>query len=297
MDDTTLSHWLALRERADAAARSEVLTQMIAARLPADRVIRIVDLATGAGSNLRYLVERLPARQHWRLVDRSHLLLADLEERTRAWAAQRGYRVSALDAQQDAGFSAFAIAGAELQCHVERRAQNLGAMNDPAVFEGRDLVTASALLDLVSESWLRALAAHCCRAGAAALLTISYDGRFSCDPMEAGDELARRGMNLHQRRDKGLGGPAQGPDAAACAERCFAQQGYRVTTAASDWMLGPEDAAMQRILIDGWSQAASEAIPEDAEAIAAWRLLRLAHVDAGRSRLVVGHRDLAAWPE
>jgi len=29
--------------------------------------------------------------------------------------------------------------------------------------------------------------------------------------------------------------------------------------------------------------------------IARWRARRLAHVDAGRSRLVVGHDDLAAW--
>ena len=92
---------------------------------------------------------------------------------------------------------------------------------DAEIFEGRNLVTASALLDLVSESWLRLLAARCREAGATALFTLTYDGRSSCDPVEPEDELVRELMNLHQKTDKGLGGPADGPDAWAVAERAF----------------------------------------------------------------------------
>jgi hypothetical protein len=195
----------------------------------------------------------------------------------------------------DSGSPAFSLVGPRIECHVDLRAQDLGTLHDPTIFVGRDLVTASALLDLVSEAWLRALASHCRLADAAVLLTITYDGRFACTPLEPEDEMVRAGMNEHQRRDKGLGGPAQGPDAAACAERCFAEEGYRVTTAISDWVLGPDDAAMQRTLIDGWADAASEVRPHDTSTFESWRARRLAHVDAGRSRLVVGHRDLAAW--
>ena len=295
MDDTALSHWLGLRERADAAARSAALTQMITTRLPRGRAVRIVDLATGTGSNVRYLIERLPANQHWLLVDRSPLLLANVEERTREWAAKHGYRVRRSGALGAPAHSAFMLVRPKLESRIEMRAQNLERIDDASLFEGRDLVTASALLDLVSESWLRALAGHCRRVDAAVLLTITYDGRFSCEPGEPGDELVRRGMNLHQRRDKGLGGAAEGPGAAACAERCFAEAGYRVTSAWSDWVLGPDDAAMQRILIEGWAEAACAAMPHEAEAIAVWRARRLALVDAGQSRVMVGHRDIAAW--
>jgi hypothetical protein len=107
--------------------------------------------------------------------------------------------------------------------------------------------------------------------------------------------MVRDLMNRHQKTDKGLGGPAAGPDAVSCAERCFAEAGYRVRLEPSDWTLGPAAAALQRMLIEGWAGAATEMVRDRAPTIARWRARRLAHVGAGRSRLVVGHDDLAAW--
>jgi hypothetical protein len=293
MDDAALSLWLRLREQRDWKARSVDLTNAIVATLPDDRPVGVLDLATGAGSNLRYLVERLPPRQRWLLIDRSAALLSEAGTRTRAWAAERGYDVQ-LRADESVRLS---IAGPQLDCEVEAQVQDLAALGDPSIFAGRHLVTASALLDLVSEAWLRALASRCRAAGAAALLTISYDGRSSCAPVEPEDEFVRELMNAHQLRDKGLGGPAEGPNAASCAARCFADEGFEVKIAASDWRLDPSDAAMQRTLIDGWARAASEQAPDAAETIASWRTRRLAHVDAGVSHVVVGHQDVAAWRE
>jgi len=103
-------------------------------------------------------------------------------------------------------------------------------------------------------------------------------------------------FNRHQKTDKGLGGPAAGPDAAAIAEQCFADTGFRVQGTPSDWDIGPTDRDTQSALIDGWAQAAREIAPRRARTIAAWHARRLAHVNAGRSRIVVGHNDLAAWP-
>jgi hypothetical protein len=172
---------------------------------------------------------------------------------------------------------------------------NLDVLDDPAIFEGRHVVTASALLDLVSERWLRTLAARCRTAGAAALFTITYNGRSSCSPAEQDDDMVRDLMNQHQRRDKGLGGTAEGPDGAGCAERCFSDAGFVVRREPSDWSLGSAQAECQRLLIDGWAEAATVMAPALASRIARWRDRRLAHVDAARSRVVVGHDDLAAW--
>jgi hypothetical protein len=36
--------------------------------------------------------------------------------------------------------------------------------------------------------------------------------------------------------------------------------------------------------------------PDEAAMIRGWLARRLAHVDAGRSHVIVGHDDFAAWP-
>jgi hypothetical protein len=111
MDDAALSGWLRLREQRDWRARSGGLTQAIVATLPHDRPVGVLDLASGAGSNLRYLAERLPMHQRWLLIDRSATLVSEVESRTMAWAAARGYAVN-LSARQEMGFSSEASAEA-----------------------------------------------------------------------------------------------------------------------------------------------------------------------------------------
>ncbi len=272
MDDA-LADWLALREPTDFASRSERLTRMIGERLAGRDPLRVLDLATGTGSNLRYLVDRLPAtRQEWLLVDRSARLLELVAHRTR----QAG-------------------TGRHRQVDIQTRQIDLDTLDDPELFAGRDLVTASALLDLVSDTWLRSLAARCRKVGAVVLFTITYDGRNVCTPAEPDDQLVLELFNRHQHRDKGLGGPAAGPGAADAAVRAFTDAGYHVETDTSDWNLSPSDADLQRELIAGWAFAATETDASRRETIEAWRTRRLDHVRAGRSAIVVGHRDIAAW--
>jgi hypothetical protein len=154
-------------------------------------------------------------------------------------------------------------------------------------------VTASALLDLVSEAWLSELAARCADEGAAVLFALSYDGRIGCSPQDPADEAVAAFVNEHQRTDKGFG-PALGPDASDYAER-RRRPGYRVQRARSDWVLSPESWELQRQLIDGWARAATEIAPSQAGIIDGWRGRRLAHVAANRSTVTVGHQDLAGW--
>jgi len=288
MDDA-LADWLRRREPADAAARSAAVTRAAVAALPDAEVVRILDLGTGRGSNVRFLCGHLPQRQEWLAVDRSPGLLASLRDAMTAWGETHG-RTVRNDARR------CSVRGSDMACDIETRDVDLGRLDRDEIFAGRHLVTASALLDLVSESWLQALAARCREAGAVALFALTYNGRFSCVPDEPEDDTVRELMNRHQKGDKGLGGPAAGPDAPACAEELFLHVGYRVHRETSDWDLTAADADIQRTLIDGWAQAAVEMAPNQASRITLWRTRRLAHVDAGRSRLMVGHDDLAAWP-
>ncbi len=282
----SLSEWLGLREAADWASRSEMLFNRLRDALAPLETVHGLDLCTGTGSNLRYLMDRLPKRQRWLVVDRDARLLEEIPARLAAWAGARGCSMHT-DGRRSR------VRCDRVDYEIEAQQMDLDRL-DPGLFEGRHLVTASALLDLVSESWLRALAARCHAVGAAALFTITYNGGSSCDPREPEDDMVRELMNLHQKTDKGLGGSAAGPEAAVLAERIFEETGFQVERAPSDWSLGPSERVFQRMLIEGWAHAATEISPGHADAIADWLRRRLDHVAAGRSRVIVNHDDLVA---
>jgi hypothetical protein len=279
--------WLALREPADFSARSSQLADVIAKALAHDDTVRALDVASGTGSNVRYLAERLPPHQDWLLVDHDEELIRQASLRLEEWAVARGY-----EAHIEPG--GVMLQGDRLNCRVHVRRVDVADLTNAAIFDGRNLVTASALLDLVSEPWLRGLAGRCREHASAALFALNYDGRIHCSPEEAGDELVRELVNRHQRRDKGFG-PALGPDAAATAEKLFTDAGYQVLRQPSDWVLAPDARGLQQALIDGWARAAAELAPDESPSIQSWRTRRRAHLARGRSRLTVGHQDVAAW--
>lgn len=261
----SLADWLSLREAADASARSVALVTALVDVLPTGRPVRVVDLGTGTGSNVRYLAPRLPSPQEWLVVDRDPDLLSRIE------------------------------LPPVINMHVETRAADLGyLMSD--LFVGRDLVTASALLDLVSARWITDLAQHCRAYGARALFALNYNGESTCSPSDADDALVLELFNDHQRHnDKGFG-RAAGPDATDAAAVAFSAVGYRVMRSQTDWDLPPSTAAMQRYLIAGWAEAAIEMAPGQTARIQAWHGRRLTYVNEGRSHLTVGHYDLLAIP-
>jgi hypothetical protein len=288
MDDS-LSHWLHLREPFDTSARSDALARAVASTLPHDQPVYAVDLACGTGANIRYLAERLHGQQRWLAIDRDSTLLGELLDRTCAWGVARGFDVR-LDS------NSCLVRGATLECRIETRQTDLGTLDNRSIFAGRRLITASALLDLVSESWLETLVAHCRAEGATALFSITYDGRSSCAPADSVDDFVRELFNRHQKTDKGLGGPAAGPGAADALERCFTSAGFGVRRESSDWVVPASAREFQRMLVDGWARAAAEIAPVLAVPIRDWHARRMAYINDGRSRIEVGHADLAAWP-
>ena len=78
--------------------------------------------------------------------------------------------------------------------------------------------------------------------------------------------------------------------------------GFALEFGASDWVLGPEDAALNAALIEGFAAAAWEQAETGSDApalmlaIGSWRETRLAQNAAGRLRLRVGHQDALLLP-
>ncbi|MFY0990017.1 class I SAM-dependent methyltransferase [Halomonas sp. C05BenzN] len=273
--------WLALREALDARSRSHCLTGLAATWLAARPGQHgVVDLGCGSGSNLAFLAPRLPGPQHWRLVDHDTGLLA--------LARQRGARL------RD---------GAGRRITLEGRCRDLAPVDD-GLLAGADLVVASALLDLVSRRWARALVAACAERRQALLVTLSVDGDWAFldaagERLEDEEDAAVRDLfQAHQRRDKGLG-TALGGEAPMVLADAMREAGYRVETAATPWHLvvgDPAGGALAEALVDGWHAAALVQSPSQADRLADWRERRLAGLAAGKLGVMVGHRDLLALP-
>lgn len=278
--------WLDLREPFDAAARSATVAAALAELPRCGAALRVVDLGAGTGANFRYLAPRLGGRQEWLLLDHDPALLAAVPERLQAWATARGGAM-----REDGDALELAVDGCAARV-VPRRAD---LAMEPLPLAGAQLVTASALLDLVSAEWLDALLASARAEGAAALFALTYDGEMAWRPPDDGDALVRTLVNRHQRTDKGFG-PALGPAAVDRAAARLRGLGYDVRVGRSDWVMGRDARSVQHALVDDWSGAARAMASSHRDAVDAWRRRRLARIDAGASSLVVGHQDLLALP-
>jgi Methyltransferase domain len=276
--------WLGLRSAADRRARSRGLLSVLPRKYPA-----IIDLGAGTGANLRWLAPELAPVQRWTLVDNDSALLEIALSATRAWAEQLGYEVKVVQASG----RHLSINGDRLDATVRTLAldlsKNAGALDMPA----GGLVTASALFDLVSESWLSRLVARIAESGSSILWALNYDGRVSLDPSLSDDAGMLALLNRHQLTDKGFG-PALGPGAWLVAQGLLEQSGLDVTIVDSSWHCDAADGELIQAFINGWAEAAVDIAPTDRVSIQQWCKQRLALAAEGKLRLTVGHRDLAA---
>lgn len=280
--------WLALREDADQSARASDLTAALTAWASDRPGLKVIDLGAGTGANLCYLAPCLGHDQHWRLFDHDARLLEHLPDLLIAWSRRQGYRARP---QTDGLF----IEGEGFSVRVRWTRLDLATDLGALALSGVDLLTASALLDLVSGDWLDRLARLCHNHGCAAFFVLTYDGRIEWQPACPADVRVRTLLNRHQRRDKGFG-PALGPDATRHASDALTALGFQVKQAPSDWRLPATQADLQRALATGWADAALETEPEAQAAIATWRDARIALVQRQASQLTVGHQDVLAFP-
>jgi hypothetical protein len=255
--------WLAMREPYDRAARNGAVLAAVAAAFADAPAAAVTDLGCGAGATMWATAPCLPVVQRWHLVDNdSDLLVAA------AAAAPDGASVTTV-------------------------AVDLARVIEPALGDC-DLVTASALLDLVSAAWLDRLVAALSRLARPFYAALSYDGAVELSPRSRHDGEVIAAVNRHQRTDKGFG-PALGPDAARIAPERLRAAGFAIVEGRSDWRFGVDDDAIQMEMLAGWAGAAHE-IGADPAIIAEWLGERRGHVSAGRSQMRIGHIDFFATP-
>lgn len=263
--------WLRLREAADAAARAPELVEPIRRHLAATPRVVIHDLGAGTGSMGRWLAPRLPGPQHWIMYDRD----ADLLDRAAA---------EMVDAM-----------GHGEPVTVETRQGDITRLtaNDLA---GASLVTASALLDLLTAEEVERMVAACAGARCPTLLMLSVTGAVELTPADPLDAEIGEAFTAHQRRTVD-GRTLLGPAAVDAAVEAFARRGVGVRVRSSPWRLGADQTDLAAEWFTGWLAAACEQRPELTHPAAAYSDSRLAAAAAGRLGVVVEHQDLLAGCE
>jgi hypothetical protein len=251
--------WLRLREPADAAARSGELAERLGRRLPAGRLV-VHDLGGGSGAMGRWLAPRLPGPQHWVVHDRD----ADLLE------------LAVADAPGPASVT------------VEARRCDIARLTAHDVV-GASLITASALLDLLTADELVRMLRAC--AGCPMLLALTVVGRVTLSPADPLDAPIGAAFDDHQRRGRLLG-----PDAVAVAVDQLRGTGAEVLVRPSPWRLDAEHADLTAEWLRGWVAAACEQEPALAAEAGAYRDRRLAQAAAGELAVIVDHADLLVLP-
>ena len=258
--------WLDRREAADAAARSRELVELLRRRVRAAGPWSIHDLACGSGAMGRWLAPLLPGPQRWILHDRDADLLA-----LAAAAAPEGADVS-----------------------VETRLSDVTRL-DAGDLEGATLVTASALLDLLTADELARLVDVCAGAGCAVLFALSVTGRVQLLPADPLDAEIAAAFNAHQRRPTARG-PLLGPAAVEAVVEGFERLGAEVVVRPSSWRLGAAESDLAADWLAGWVAAASEQEPALASRAERYLRRRLSEASAGALAVTVGHADLLVLP-
>jgi SAM-dependent methyltransferase len=262
--------WLALRERADAAARAGELVEHLGRLSPAASRRVIHDLGCGTGAMGRWLAPLLPGPQHWIVHDRD----ADLLELAAAHLPGP------------------AADGAAIT--LEPKHSDITRLH-PGDLAGATLITASALLDLLTEDDLGGLIAVCAGAGCPMLLTLSVVGRVELSPADPLDHRVATAFDAHQRRVTERG-RLLGPDAVALAVGEFGRLGAEVLVRPSPWRLGASQADLAAEWFTGWVGAACEQEGELAEKAELYTRRRLVQAAAGELAVTVDHADLLVSP-
>jgi SAM-dependent methyltransferase len=262
--------WLGLREAADAEARSSDLVRQLQPLLPARRRALIYDLGCGAGSMGRWLAPQLTGAQRWVMYDRDPELLAHAAANPPGAAAD----------------------GAAVT--METRERDITRL-EPGDLTGASLITASALLDMMTAQELDRFVAACAGASCPALVTLSVTGQVELIPADPLDADLTSAFNAHQRRTSRRR-RLFGPDAVEAAADAFTLADLDVLVVPSPWHLGAAQAALTAEWVRGWVAAACEQRPELTGPGAAYLQRRVAEAAAGRLSVMVHHLDLLARP-
>lgn len=268
------SNWLELRYEADAEARKEVIEDCLQ-QLELNGPLKILDIGSGTGNNARYLIPELVnsgiVDQDWLLIDKDPDLLRIAMKR--------------LDQLRDG------LEDTDLKMDI--LVTDLSKELEKIPFREADIVVSSALLDLVSKEWIERFVERLLKSMVKyVLISLTVDGRMEWWPKHPMDETMSDLFNRDMFRDKGFG-PALGMNSSDLLKGSLTKADYHVKEMDTSWRIGPGRKNLQkRYLEDLFSAVTNGDMKNDLESVKKWKDHRISIIEAGESRLMVGHTDI-----
>jgi SAM-dependent methyltransferase len=276
--------WLNTRYPFDVAARNSEVEKAALMALPPDRDLRLLDLGAGTGNSCRYFIPKLPQNQEWLLVELNPDLIEAAKQQLVEFAKAEGYkRLPSDDGLKFKG---------KKTIHIRFLQHSFLHLNDVLDLSGFDLVTAGAVIDLLSTDMLEQLVQQFIGHVAPFLATINFVGLLFDQATDRDRQYAALYMQ-HMQRERPFG-RALGAHCIPFLESWLLIRDIPFLSGASDWMIRPEDTAMHAFQLDFMEEAITEmlACPEAGEKLQEWLAQKRAASKAGQLSFRVQHFDI-----
>ena len=286
------AEWLSLREPVDHRSRNQDLQAKVVNYLTQIKTvnpgsIRLTDLGSGTGSNLRALAPLLDSLQHWTLVDYDPVLLHAARNTLLTWAdSETNASLVGFAVNTSSPIKPLSILKQGKTIIVEFKCVDLYNDYQAVLDEPADLITAAAFFDLVAEPWLTKF---CAGLSKPLYTVLTYDGIERWIPKESMDADILKSFHQHQRTDKGFG-CAAGPGASEYLQSLLNAHQFTTVSAPSPWVLDYRDHTLIEQLAIGTAGAAREMNTISDTLINQWEQSR-----RRAKQCEIGHIDLFAY--
>ena len=286
------AQWLGLREPVDHRSRNQDLQAQVISYLTQIKTVypgslRLTDLGSGTGSNLRALAPHLHSVQHWTLIDYDAALLHTARATLLSWAdGETNTSILGATVNLSAPIKPLSIIKQNKTIIVEFKCVDLYKDYRAILDEPADIITAAAFFDLVAEPWLTEFCAYLSKP----LYTVlTYDGVEKWSPPDISDVEVLKAFHQHQRTDKGFGS-ALGPSAAERIQSLLQDRDFKVVCAHSPWVMNHRDRDLIEQLAIGSARAVREISNLPSLIIDEWEKNR-----RKANNCEIGHLDLFAY--
>jgi len=269
--------WLALREPTDKISRNALVLAACENAFRRFHHISVCDAGAGTGASVRAFSNFLPKKQTWTLVDAD---LANLHK-SLALLSARGDVISKSETECSVRLNEKIISTRILKRDLSETSEVWP--------DETQLITASAVFDLVSTPWVSEFIKILRRRNTSLLATLTFNGKMNAEPHHDLDEAMFNAFRAHQRTDKGFGAAA-GPDAVSLLRDGLIEAGFTVAEGESPWILGNDNRALMEETLKGIAFAAMEIGHVEKRDADAWLNDRL----RGTQQFIVGHTDIFA---